>query len=139
MDGGAGDGTRPTDLVRRLLAGLLVVSTVAHVRRPDWFVPLIPSWVPGDPEAVHVLATVAEGASAALLSTRRTARAGGWLAAAVFVGVFPANVQAALDGGYRVLPGWAGSEAAAWLRLPLQLPLVAAAVHVARRSPRDVS
>ncbi len=139
MDGDAAGRAGRTDVVRRLLAGFLAGTTVAHVVRPSWFVPLIPSWVPGDPEAVHTLATVAEGASAALLATRRTARAGGWLAAAVFVGVFPANVQAALDGGYRVLPGWAGSEAAAWLRLPLQLPLVAAAVHVARRSPGPVS
>ena len=123
-----------TDLVRRCLALFLGGSTVAHVLRPGWFVPMIPDWVPGDPSLVHAAATVAEGTAALLLGSRRTARLGGWAAAAVFVGVFPANVQAVVDGGYDLAPGWLGTRTAAVLRLPLQLPLVLAAVHVARRS-----
>jgi uncharacterized membrane protein len=44
----------------------------------------------------------------------RTRRLGGWASVALLVGVFPANVQHALDDG-----------GAVWLRLPLQWPLIA--------------
>ena len=130
--------TRPADgrddLLRRGLALFLAGTTAAHVLRPEWFVPMIPAWVPGDTDVVHAAATVAEGTAAALLARRSTARLGGWAAAAVFVGVFPANVQAVVDGGYAAAPGWLATRTAAVLRLPLQLPLVLAAVRVARRS-----
>ena len=120
--------------LRLALAALLGTSTLAHLARPELFVPMIPRWVPGDRRHVHALATAAEAVAAVLLARRRTARAGGWAAAAVFVGVLPANVQAVVDGGYAAAPGWLSSRTAAVLRLPLQAPLVAAAVRVARAS-----
>ena len=46
--------------------------------------------------------------------------------------MFPANVQMALDGG---LPGAGfplGNPIVAWLRLPVQIPLVLAALAIAR-------
>ncbi len=124
----------PTDLrVRRHgLAALLSVATVAHVLRPQWFLAMIPSWVPGGRDRLHALATLAEATAAVLLWFPRTARAGGVLAAATFVGVFPANVEAVRRGGYRGAPGWLSTRAAAIARLPLQVPLVWWAVRVAR-------
>jgi uncharacterized membrane protein len=50
-------------------------------------------------------------------------RAGGWFVAALLVVVFPANVQMALDSPNLLTLG----------RLPLQVPLVWAAVRVARQ------
>jgi uncharacterized membrane protein len=38
--------------------------------------------------------------------------------------VFPANLQMALDGGLEGAPFPADNAVAAWLRLPLQVPLV---------------
>jgi uncharacterized membrane protein len=73
---------------------------------------------------------VAEGVSAALLWSSRTRRLGGAAAAATFLAVFPANLDAAVQGGYRGAPGWLSSRAAAIARLPLQLPLLWWAVRV---------
>jgi len=66
----------------------------------------------------------------------RTRRLGGWLTAAVLVGVFPANVQMALDAGTDrqaapQVPS-AGFRAIALARLPLQVPLVVRAIKVGR-------
>ena len=52
----------------------------------------------------------------------RTRRLGGLLAAATFVGVFPANVKAALDGGMAHLDPPMNSRSSPWLRLPLPGP-----------------
>ncbi len=63
-------------------------------------------------------------------------RAGRWLTAALFVAVFPANVQMALDAGteHQAVPHMPTGRfrLIAFARLPLQL--VAWAVRVARRS-----
>lgn len=133
-DDATGRATEPPAVrrIRRGLAGLLTFMTVLHVLRPELFLSMIPRWVPGDRERLHDAATAAEGLSAALLWSRRTRRAGGALAAATFLGVYPANVDAALRGGYRGVPGWLGSRAAAIARLPLQVPLVWWAIRVMR-------
>ncbi len=51
------------------------------------------------------------------------------------LGVYPANIQMAVDGG---LPGSApppfDSAAAAWARLPMQIPMIWRAVRVAREA-----
>ena len=51
-------------------------------------------------------------------------------------GVFPANVQSALDGGMSGLEPPLDSPVVAWARLPLQFPLIAWAIAVARGSRR---
>lgn len=124
----------PVDLRRRRrgLAALLTVTTVAHVVRPRWFLGMIPSWIPGDRDRLHALATVAEGVSALLLLLPGTRRAGGALAAATFLAVYPANIEAVRRGGYRGVPGWFGTRTAAIVRLPLQVPLVWWALRVMR-------
>lgn len=118
-------------LERGSLAVLLAGAAVMHVRAPRFFEGLVPAWVPGTPRAWNLASGAAEAAAAALLLPERTRRAGGALAAVTLVGVFPANVQAALDGGTPGLRGFAGSAAAAWLRLPLQLPPVWVALRAA--------
>ena len=80
----------------------------------------MPGWA-GSARIVVLASGVAELAGAALLARRRTASLGGWYSAALLVAVWPANFKMALDGG--VL---------AWLRLPLQIPLIWAAVLVGR-------
>ncbi len=128
------EGAEPADLrrIRRGLAGFLTFMTALHVLRPELFLSMIPRWVPGDRKTVHDLATAAEGLSAALLWSGRTRRVGGALAAATFLGVFPANIDAAVRGGYRGVPGWLGTRAAAIARLPLQIPVVWWAIRVMR-------
>ncbi len=71
---------------------------------------------------------------AALLALPRTRRFGAWATAALFVAVFPANVQMALDSGHADASAShpLNNAALAWLRLPLQLPLILWALSVRR-------
>lgn len=104
-----------------------------HVARPAPFEAMVPRWVPGRPRAWNLGSAFAEGGAAVALARRSTSRIGGWLAFATMLAVYPANVQAALEDGTPGIRGWAGTRQAAWLRLPLQLPLLWAALVVARR------
>jgi uncharacterized membrane protein len=67
-----------------------------------------------------------------LVAVPRTRRVGGWATAALFVVVFPANVQMALDSGDA--SGW--YRTAVWARVPLQVPLVLWAAVLAGRQRR---
>jgi uncharacterized membrane protein len=115
---------------RLWLAGILLFSSLVHAVAPRVYVKLIPARL-GSPRFWVYASGVAEATSGALLlaPTPRVRRAGGWSAAATLVAVFPGNIQMALDAG---APKNARS-AVAWARLPLQAPLVAWGVRIARR------
>ena len=118
---------------RLTMAALLAGIGVAHLVARPTFEALIPSWVPGDPAVVNYAATAAELGSAALLSRRSTAHLGGMAAFATFAVVWVANLQHAIDGGVPGAKGFIGSPQAAWIRAPLQLPLLWWAWRIARR------
>ncbi|KUN76331.1 DoxX family protein [Streptomyces griseoruber] len=110
-----------------LLAGLLATAGVAHFAAPRSFDATIPRALPGSPRAWTYGSGVAELALAAGLALPRTRKAAALASAAFFVGVFPANVKMALDWRDRPTP----LKAAAFGRLPLQVPLVLWARSVA--------
>lgn len=110
------------------LAGVLATSGVLHFATPRPFDSIVPRALPGSPRGYTYASGAAELAVAAALTGRRTRRAGGFAAAALFVAVFPANVQLAWAWRRRSWP-W---RAAAIARLPLQVPLVVWALRVAR-------
>lgn len=110
------------------LSVLLTVTGVLHFVAPSGFESIVPRVL--GPPAFWVRASgAAELGCAALLAVPSTRRWGGWATAALFVAVFPANVTMALQS----LDG-RGSVLVAFGRLPLQVPLVLWAVHVARRA-----
>ncbi|MEV5516315.1 DoxX family protein [Streptomyces flaveolus] len=111
-----------------LLAGLLATAGVAHFARPRPFDATVPRSLPGTPRAWTYASGVAELALAAGLAVPRTRKAAALATAAFFVGVFPANVKMALDWRHRPAP----QKAAAYGRLPVQLPLVLWARGVAK-------
>ncbi len=74
----------------------------------------------------------------ALVAVPRTRRLGGWIAVAVLVAVWPANLQMAVDGGIEGAGFPGGSALVSWLRVPLQLPLIVWAYRQTRRA-RPVS
>jgi uncharacterized membrane protein len=116
----------------RVIAGIFAVSGVVHLVKPEVYEPLIPPWLPGAREIV-LGSGVAELVCAAGLASRRTRSAAGWASAALLVGVFPGNVQMAVDAmGTDNTALKVGSLA----RLPLQVPLVWLAVRATRSDDR---
>ncbi len=117
-----------------LLAGLLGSAGVLHLARPGFFEPLVPRLL-GAPRAWIYVSGVAELVCAVALAIPVTRRRGAFATAALFVAVFPGNVQMALaaDG---TKPGLASNPVIAYGRLPLQVPLVLWALAVARAADR---
>jgi uncharacterized membrane protein len=116
------------------LAAFVGGAGIMHFVTPTFFDEVVPRWMPGSDRTVTDVSGVAEVACAALVANRRTARIGGWATLALFVGVYPANIQMVVDAGR---PS-STEDWVAWLRLPLQLPLFVWAHRVARNAtPAD--
>jgi uncharacterized membrane protein len=101
------------------LVALLGGSGVLHFLRPGPFVAIVPRSLPAPLALVHASGVV-ELLGAGLLAVPRTRAIGGAISAALLVAVLPANVSMALRSAGRP-PLY---RTVAWLRLPLQAPLV---------------
>src|SRR5262249_28685228 len=112
---------------------MLTIGTL-HFLTPRFFDALIPGPL-GKPRAWTYGSGVAELTAGALVLNPRTARAGGWMTFAVILGVWPGNWEMAFDAG---APHDAASWAA-WLRLPLQIPMLLWARSVGRAPARGQS
>jgi uncharacterized membrane protein len=112
----------------KALVGLLGVAGVAHFAVPKGFDGIVPHALPGSPRVWTFLSGAAELGVATTVAFPRTRRTGAVLAAALFVTVFPANIQMAVDWSGRPL----AQRLVAYGRLPLQIPLVWLALRVRR-------
>jgi uncharacterized membrane protein len=112
------------------LAALLLGSGVLHFVMPKPYDSIVPAELPGSQRFYTYASGVAELASGALLLSPRTRRIGALSAVAVFVGVFPANVN--------LLRMWKDKpllmRLGALARLPLQIPMITAALKIYRNS-----
>lgn len=120
---------KTTDKIRKhaptALAALFGASGAIHFIRPETFVSIVPRFLPA-PEAIVYISGAAELICAAGLLTRQR-----WAAAAsvaLLIAILPANIQMAVDitsqyGAY----SW--QSIAAWARVPLQIPLIWAALQ----------
>ncbi|AOW94436.1 hypothetical protein BFN03_04770 [Rhodococcus sp. WMMA185] len=124
---------RPSQKPALRLAALLLGAGTMHFAKPTFFDNLVPKQLPGDARTYTNVSGVAELAIGTALLVPRTRRLGGGLAALLFVAVFPANINMAVD--------WVESpkttnaqKAVALLRLPLQIPLITEALKVRRRA-----
>lgn len=106
------------------LGALFVGSAILHFASPDGFVRLMPPFLPYHLELVYISGLV-EGTLGALLLIPRTQRLAAWGLIPTLVAIFPANIYGALTAStdHPAMPG-IGPELA-WLRLPLQLVLIA--------------
>lgn len=110
-----------------LLASLLGGSGVLHFTATQTFAALVPARL-GDANTWVWVSGGAELLCAAGLLSRRTRMPAAWATAALFVAVFPGNVQMAIDWSDRDLL----ARTLAYARLPVQVPLVWWAVAEAR-------
>lgn len=108
------------------LAAMLAFTGTGHLVRPQTFDPALPDWLPGSKRAWALGSGVAELACSALVALPATRRLGGWASAALFVVVFPGNVNMVATAGTPK------ARAITLARLPLQVPLVLWALRVAR-------
>lgn len=104
-----------------IVAGTLGVSSVVHAVRPQVFEPLIPERLPGSPRAwVYATGALEAGCAVGLVTRQRWAPA---LTAATLAGIWVGNWTMAVR--WQGHPKISSSKkAAAWARLPLQVPLI---------------
>jgi uncharacterized membrane protein len=113
----------------RIAALLLGVGTV-HFLAPKPFDDIIPAELPGSPRFYTYASGVAEVTIGALLLARRTRRLAALAAAALFVGVFPANINMVRLWWDKPWP----MRVVALARLPLQIPMITEALKVSRNA-----
>ncbi len=112
----------------KVVVGAFVASGTLHLVRPEVYEPLMPSWVPAH-RGVIVGSGVAELVCALGMMIPSTRRLGGIASAALLIGVFPGNVQMAVDamkGSNRPF------QAVSLARLPLQWPMIRGAWRAGR-------
>jgi uncharacterized membrane protein len=113
----------------RIAALLLGVGTT-HFLAPKQFDGIIPAELPGSPRFYTYASGVAEVTIGALLLARRTRRNAALAAVALFLGVFPANVNMVRLWWDKPWP----MRIVALARLPLQIPMITAALKVSRNA-----
>lgn len=117
-----------------VLAAVFATSGTIHLVRPQAFAGIMPRVIPeGRHRTLIYLSGLAELICAAGLLRRSR-----WAApasVALLAAVFPANMQMALDAGSGRHSGPADKAAIAWGRLPLQIPMVWAALQARREQP----
>lgn len=108
------------EVLRWLLAALFLFAGVSHFLRPQFYEPMVPPYLP----AAHLLVVIsgiAEIILGVLLLVRRSSRMAAWSLIALLVAVSPANIHMAMHP--ELFPQF--HPAALWIRLPLQLVLMA--------------
>jgi uncharacterized membrane protein len=121
--------------LRWLLAGFMTLAGLNHFLSPGVYVAMMPAVLPA-PLALVYISGIAEMAGGIGLMLRRTRKLDAWGLIALFIAVFPANINMALNSlplGESTVPQWA-----LWARLPLQLVMIAWA-YLFTRDDGDVA
>ncbi|NBR26687.1 MAG: DoxX family protein [Micrococcales bacterium] len=110
----------------RVIIAIFLLSGVLHLANPGAFMWLMPPWLP-EPIALIYISGVFELVCAVGLLLKKPWA--GWLSALTLLAIWPANIWFAFSvigsGSFWLI-------AAAWLRLPLQIPLIYYSVKFAR-------
>jgi uncharacterized membrane protein len=109
-----------------LLAALLAGAGVTHFVKPSFFDPIVPHALPGPARAWTYVSGVAEIGVAATVANKGTRKYGALAALALFLAVYPANIQMAVDANST------SAKLISYSRLPLQIPLFVWAWTVSR-------
>lgn len=115
-------------ILRIVLAVAMTGVGILHFTSPEPFVRIVPAALPA-PLALVYLSGIAEIAGGIGILIPKLRRAAGWGLIALYVAVFPANINMALNHislGEDPVPTWA-----LWMRLPFQFVFIAWAYWVA--------
>ena len=113
------------------MAAMLIGIGVGHFLAPKPFDTIVPAELPGSPRFYTYASGVAEVGVGAMLLAPRTRRTGALAAVALFLAVFPANINMVRLWWNKPLPMRIGALA----RLPLQVPMVVAALKIRTAAP----
>ena len=114
------------------MAAMLIGIGAGHFIRPKPFDTIVPPELPGSARFYTYASGVAEVGVGAMLLVPRTRRLGALAAAALYVAVFPANINMVRMWKDKPLPMRLGALA----RLPMQVPMVTRALAIRRAAPR---
>ena len=114
------------------MAAMLIGIGAGHFLRPKPFDTIVPPELPGNARFYTSASGVAEVGVGAMLLVPRTRRLGALAAAALYVAVFPANINMVRMWKDKPLPMRLGALA----RLPMQVPMVTRALAIRRAAPR---
>jgi uncharacterized membrane protein len=124
---------RPKTIARVVLAVLMVAMGTLHFLAPAPFVRIVPSVLPRPLALVYISGSFEILGGLGLL-VPYTRRAAAWGLVALYIAVFPANVNMAVNN----LPfGAVRSPTLVWLRLPLQAVFILWAWWYTRPDPPD--
>jgi uncharacterized membrane protein len=112
------------------MGAMMLGMGVLHFAAPKPFDAIVPAELPGSQRFYTYASGVAELGTGALLLAPRTRRIGALAAVALFIAVFPANVNQVRLWKDKPLPIRIGAIA----RLPLQMPMIAIALKIFRNS-----
>ena len=113
------------------MGGMLLGMGTLHFIAPKPFDSIIPAELPGSARFYTYASGVGELGTGALLLVPRTRRLGGLAAAALFLAVFPGNVNMVRLWWDKPWP----MRLVAIARLPLQIPMITQALKVWRSEP----
>ena len=114
------------------MAAMLIGIGVGHFVRPKPFDTIVPPELPGNARFYTYASGVAEVGVGTMLLVPRTRRLGALAAAALYLAVFPANINMVRMWKNKPLPMKLGALA----RLPMQLPMITGALRIRRNAPR---
>jgi uncharacterized membrane protein len=105
-------------IFRYLLAAIFVLAGANHFWKPDFYVAIMPPYLPWHLELVWISGVFEILGGIGVLLPHPLRRAAGWGLVALLVAVFPANVHFALT--QDSMPGFL----LAWIRLPFQVVFI---------------
>ncbi|MBJ7339847.1 hypothetical protein [Mycolicibacterium sp.] len=114
------------------MGAMLVGMGVLHFVAPKPFDTIVPAELPGTARFYTLASGVAEAATGTMLLVPRTRRVGALAAVALYLGVYPANINSVRVLWHKGWPARIGTIA----RLPLQIPMITQALKVYRNTPR---
>lgn len=120
---------RVRSVLRVLLAIGMIAIGILHFVAPEGFVKIVPKALPA-PHALVLISGAAEIAGGVGLLIERTRKLASWGLVALYVSVFPANINMAVNDIQPV--GVHVPEALMWLRLPFQIGFIALAWWVGK-------